>query len=66
MNGTIELGTSPLSTAEEFSLRQKSKLVAHWQSGPQTLAGYEQSKLRLTFARLPVDARQTALDANQS
>ena len=26
------------------------RLVAEWQAGPQTLAGYEQRKLRFTFA----------------
>jgi hypothetical protein len=65
MNRTIEQSTL-LKSAERLQPRRKAKLVAQWQSGLQTLAGYEQRKLRLVFARLPLDARQTCLTPNET
>ena len=61
MNKTIEPSTPRMiGSAGGFEPDRTAKLVAHWQSGPQTLAGYEQRKLRLVLARLPLDANQSA------
>lgn len=51
MSKTIEPET-PRMIGSERGLEpgQTVKLVAQWQSGPQTLAGYEQPKLRLVLA----------------
>jgi hypothetical protein len=37
-----------------------SKLVAQWQDGPETLSHHKGRKLRLVFARLPLDPREPA------
>jgi hypothetical protein len=42
-----------------------AKLVAQWQSGPQTFAGYEQRKLRLALA-VSLSMRTICLMPNQS
>ena len=46
--------------------RTAAKLAAEWQSGPQTLAGYEQRKLRLFRARFPSGCEATCLMPNES
>ena len=56
MNKTIELTTPLLEIAERSQPSRKVRLVAQWQRGPRTLAGYEQRKLRLVFAPSPLDA----------
>ena len=60
MNKTIEPRTPRVGSARELEPGPTARLVAQWQSGMQTLAGYAQSKLRLVLARLPVDANQCA------
>ncbi len=66
MNKIIEPGTPwMIGSARGLEPGRTAKLVAQWQSGPQTLAGYEQRKLRLVLARLPLDANQCAY-CNQS
>ena len=39
-------------------------LAAERQDGPRRISRYAQRKLRLVFARLPLDARQTYLTSN--
>jgi hypothetical protein len=39
---------------------QTGQLIAEWQEGPKTISGYAPRKLRLVFARSPLDARQPA------
>jgi hypothetical protein len=57
MNKIIEPGTPRMIfSAGGFEPGRTPKLIAQWQSGPQTFAGYEQRKLRLVLARLPLDA----------
>ena len=60
MNKIIEPKTPRIGSARGLEPGRAAKLVAQWQSGVQTLAGYAQSKLRLVLARLPVDANQCA------
>lgn len=36
-----------------FAARPVRRLFGEWQSGPETLSGYAQSKLRLSFAPFP-------------
>jgi hypothetical protein len=57
MNKTIEPRTPRMiGFAGRLEPDRTPKLVAQWQSGVQTLAGYEQRKLRLALARLPLEA----------
>jgi len=59
MNKIIESSMSRMTgSARGLEPGRTAKLVAQWKSGPQTLAGYEQRKLRLVVARLPLDANQ--------
>lgn len=37
-----------------------ANLTAEWQEGPETISGYAPRKLRLVFARLPLDAKAAA------
>jgi hypothetical protein len=61
MSKTIEPSTPRMiGSARGLEPGRTPKLVAQWQSGPQTLAGYEQRKLRLVLARFPLDAKQFA------
>ena len=39
---------------------KNTTLTAEWQEGPTTISGYAPRKLRLAFARLPLDSRQIA------
>ena len=57
MNKIIEPGTPRMiGSTRGLEPGRTPKLVAQWQSGPQTLAGSERRKLRLVLARLPLDA----------
>jgi len=59
MNKIIEPNTPRMIfSARGLEPGRMVMLVAQWQSGPQTLVGYEQRKLRLVLARLPLDANQ--------
>jgi hypothetical protein len=60
MNKIIEPRTSRIGSARGLKPGRTARLVAQWQGGVQTLAGYAQRKLRLVLARLPVDANQCA------
>jgi RND family efflux transporter MFP subunit len=66
MSTTIEQSAPLLNSAARLQPRQSVKLVAQWQSGLQTFGGYEQRKLRLVLARLPLDARPTCPTPNKS
>jgi hypothetical protein len=59
MNTIIELNTPRMIfSARGLQPGRMATLVAPWQSGPETLGGYEQRKLRLVFARFPLNAKQ--------
>jgi hypothetical protein len=53
-------------SAEGLNPGRTAKLAAEWQSGPQTLAGYEQRKLRLFRACFPSGCEATCLMPNES
>jgi hypothetical protein len=61
MNKTIE-PSMPWTTgsARGVELGGTAKLIAQWQSGPQTPTGYEQRKLRMVLARPPLAVKEGA------
>ncbi len=61
MNKIIEPRTPRMTgSARRVEPGWTAKLEAQCQTGLQTLAGYEQHKLRLVLAGLPLDADQCA------
>ena len=61
MNKIIEPNTPPMIfSARGLEPGRMATLVAQWQSGPETLGGYEQRKLHLVLARFPLNAKQPA------
>jgi hypothetical protein len=39
---------------------RSGNLIAEWQEGPKTISGYASRKLRLVFARLPLEGTASA------
>ena len=62
MSRTIEaIMTHLVQPAKRQAARgQTGQLIAEWQEGPKTISGYAPRKLRLVFARSPLDAPQPA------
>ena len=50
---TLPAIASPFYYTPRFTAPPVRKLVGEWQSGPENLLGYAQTKLRLSFAPLP-------------
>jgi hypothetical protein len=58
MNKIIEPSTPRMiGSPRGLEPGRTAKLITQWQSGPQTLVGYEQRKLRPVSARLHLDAK---------
>lgn len=57
MSRTIEENRKWEIGTRKFGMRaQTGQLIGEWQEGPETISGYAPRKLRLVFARLPLDA----------
>jgi hypothetical protein len=63
-NKTMEAITDhviPLRRRQSGGL-SRPRLIPEWQSGPETISGRAQRKLRLVFARLPLDGDAVVQD----
>jgi len=64
MSRTTEAIKAPIAPrlTREHAPVAGARLVAQWQTGLETMSGYDQKKLRLSFATSSVDASQPAVN----